>query len=1023
MNSANRSLITAFFKSPAGGGGQEELAEEPCLYGCSRSGAGLEVAKLQQSWLPTRQSCARAPAIDSVVSENSCTSLLSLGSTTSEEEEGGGAGGRGFAVNLSGLLSQGFAAGMGMGMVHRGGPSFSLITPTEPPAEPLLSCDLTPTQPLLSCDLTVTHPPLSCDLTPLEAPLSHDLTSPELPLPSGVQVTQCSVSQLENGATILANRQRLVQTGESEDSFQIEAGDLQPLADPSQNMSGVPHSPAAGSVPNQSQLWAGDLQTEVRGALGGAGGILNGLGGLERASGGGSELEKKNSNDEEGEGRGRRSAVDGGGKEEEKDEGELEIVEVNSRSQYSSEEVRAGISQFKGQSFTATTEQDGVSSSLEEESVVVVMATTPVKEPAVVDSSLTLSPSSSLSQPLPASSSLSSLSAPWAHIFRQTARRSSQTKETVLVTGSPPGRTRGTNKAFKRSRSASSSPRRCRSLSRSPRSAKKGSPLVRQGRGSAADLASPLRASAKVRKLLSFTEPSPKRVRGEERDWAPFSGLSHIRQDDSSDPFWNLEPKVPVFHESLAATLSHVPTTFCTTMEPATPRNSVAPTPPRIPLAPTATNSSQGLPKSSSVEAQSGKAEPKAPALLIPTPPSQTNAILEEITQRHPQENVRDIFQRYRLLKPGRISLPNTTPASKGPPPAIRTISSTLNRPHRPKKRRPLICRVHIRNGEAGRIEVDASVYESLPQTRRRRSARLRAQLDHPLSLSPATDTQSDTLTETDGKEMEAEREREMGAEREREMEKERKRDVKTERKREVETESKGEKDTDRKREETDRKKEMEKKEETARKRETEKKKEIAIETKRENTPNVCSHSTNSGDGAREKTVYCSPCELWSDVYRPTSSTDVIGNRTGVQRLRNWLLQWKNKCSSNSQNSSDQKSRPVGNESGGRKQVKLNVSQENLKKVFPPTPESVAMEADPNFSLRVHRHHRKGMSLNARSSDCEGEGEGEGEVGDWKGGDGEEGVCSVLLLCGPEGCGKTAAVYACASELGFKVKS
>lgn len=46
----------------------------------------------------------------------------------------------------------------------------------------------------------------------------------------------------------------------------------------------------------------------------------------------------------------------------------------------------------------------------------------------------------------------------------------------------------------------------------------------------------------------------------------------------------------------------------------------------------------------------------------------------------------------------------------------------------------------------------------------------------------------------------------------------------------------------------------------------------------------------------------------------------------------------------------------------------------------------------------------------------------------WLGGDSSEGLedaedmlCNTLLITGPTGVGKTAAVYACAQELGFKV--
>lgn len=37
--------------------------------------------------------------------------------------------------------------------------------------------------------------------------------------------------------------------------------------------------------------------------------------------------------------------------------------------------------------------------------------------------------------------------------------------------------------------------------------------------------------------------------------------------------------------------------------------------------------------------------------------------------------------------------------------------------------------------------------------------------------------------------------------------------------------------------------------------------------------------------------------------------------------------------------------------------------------------------------------------------------------------DGEDILCNTLLITGPTGVGKTAAVYACAQELGFKVQT
>ena len=34
---------------------------------------------------------------------------------------------------------------------------------------------------------------------------------------------------------------------------------------------------------------------------------------------------------------------------------------------------------------------------------------------------------------------------------------------------------------------------------------------------------------------------------------------------------------------------------------------------------------------------------------------------------------------------------------------------------------------------------------------------------------------------------------------------------------------------------------------------------------------------------------------LWTDVYGPESSSDLVGNTQGVRRLRCWLIEWKEK--------------------------------------------------------------------------------------------------------------------------------
>lgn len=103
---------------------------------------------------------------------------------------------------------------------------------------------------------------------------------------------------------------------------------------------------------------------------------------------------------------------------------------------------------------------------------------------------------------------------------------------------------------------------------------------------------------------------------------------------------------------------------------------------------------------------------------------------------------------------------------------------------------------------------------------------------------------------------------------------------------------------------------------------------------------------------------------LWTDKYHPEHSREVIGNRAAVQKLHSWLKKWKLKTD----------------------------SEERLKYE---------------------------EALNKQTNDCWDCGDFVDEVvaGDRS----EEHLCNTVLLTGPTGVGKTAAVYACAMELGFKV--
>ncbi|XP_038873771.1 ATPase family AAA domain-containing protein 5-like isoform X3 [Salvelinus namaycush] len=103
---------------------------------------------------------------------------------------------------------------------------------------------------------------------------------------------------------------------------------------------------------------------------------------------------------------------------------------------------------------------------------------------------------------------------------------------------------------------------------------------------------------------------------------------------------------------------------------------------------------------------------------------------------------------------------------------------------------------------------------------------------------------------------------------------------------------------------------------------------------------------------------------LWTEKYRPQHSSEVIGNSASVKKLHSWLKNWKRRADCEER--------------------------------------------------RKERDRKLEENANSNDSwDC-GDFQGEARVG-------EEDLCSTMLITGPPGVGKTASVYACAQELGFKV--
>uniref|UniRef100_A0A7N6AYE4 AAA+ ATPase domain-containing protein n=1 Tax=Anabas testudineus TaxID=64144 RepID=A0A7N6AYE4_ANATE len=100
---------------------------------------------------------------------------------------------------------------------------------------------------------------------------------------------------------------------------------------------------------------------------------------------------------------------------------------------------------------------------------------------------------------------------------------------------------------------------------------------------------------------------------------------------------------------------------------------------------------------------------------------------------------------------------------------------------------------------------------------------------------------------------------------------------------------------------------------------------------------------------------------LWTDKYQPQHSSDILDNSASVKRLHSWLKEWK---------------------------------------------------------LRADREERKKQKDKKQE---EGSNDSDWDCGEEDSQDGEDTLCNTLLITGPTGVGKTAAVYACAQELGFKV--
>ncbi|NXC10392.1 ATAD5 protein, partial [Orthonyx spaldingii] len=103
---------------------------------------------------------------------------------------------------------------------------------------------------------------------------------------------------------------------------------------------------------------------------------------------------------------------------------------------------------------------------------------------------------------------------------------------------------------------------------------------------------------------------------------------------------------------------------------------------------------------------------------------------------------------------------------------------------------------------------------------------------------------------------------------------------------------------------------------------------------------------------------------LWTEKYQPQDSSELVGNKKEIERLHSWLKEWKKRADLE--------------EKRNQKREKEDKEQED--------------------SL-------SSLDFQDSKSDIEE----------------ETTLCNTVLITGPPGVGKTAAVYACAQELGFKI--
>lgn len=138
----------------------------------------------------------------------------------------------------------------------------------------------------------------------------------------------------------------------------------------------------------------------------------------------------------------------------------------------------------------------------------------------------------------------------------------------------------------------------------------------------------------------------------------------------------------------------------------------------------------------------------------------------------------------------------------------------------------------------------------------------------------------------------------------------------------------------------------------------------------------------------------------WSNALAPQKAADVLGNSSAVLAIVSWLQHWRKRMQPTTTTKPTVTAQAAGGEGNG------------------PATVTVLDTSDSDFESPKKRGSHSRAQKRQRMEDSDS---------DWMADDGEEqeeeDQCKVMLLLGPPGSGKTAAVYACAQELGYKVSS